>query len=383
MVSPRAARPLIARLSIRSPRRPSCICTAHRAEPAPCPVRLSSSSSSSPLSRRRFSSQQRPSDRARQAQPLIRDAVAQKSRLAGGTRGTQSVVVVAVLGAVAFYLYNSQTVPVTGRRRFNFLSDTYVEYAHAWEADDVVRQVRENGGYFLSDGDPRTIMVRRVMRKLIRVSGLSSLDWEVHVIADNQTANAFVLPGGKVFVHSGIIPVCRNEDALAAVLGHEIAHDTASHAAERLSAAWVVNLTAGSLFFLAGMARGMALFVLWTAVGGLYLPDLLYYLPMGRMQEVEADYVGLMMMAEACYDPREAVRFWQRMEVLQKLGEEQLPEVLSTHPSNTHRVAKIAEWVPLAMEKRAQSDCKGTSAFADRFRIALRRRIPLREVERP
>jgi predicted Zn-dependent protease len=147
------------------------------------------------------------------------------------------------------------------------------------------------------------------------------------------TANAFVIPGGKVFVHSGILNVCRSEDALAAVLGHEIAHNTASHAAERLSAAWVGNLTAGSLFFLAGALPGLALFGLWNVIGGYYLQDLLFYLPMGRKQESEADYIGLMMMAEACYDPRQAVGFWQRMESIQRLGGHEAPEMLSTHPS--------------------------------------------------
>lgn len=140
-----------------------------------------------------------------------------------------------------------------------------------------------------------------------------------------------------MFVHSGILNVCRNEDALAAVLGHEIAHNTASHAAERLSAAWVGNLTAGSLFFLAGALPGLALFSLWSFVGGFYLQDLLFYLPMGRKQESEADYIGLMMMAEACYDPRAAVGFWQRMEAIQRSGGQEVPEMLSTHPSVSGR----------------------------------------------
>lgn len=148
-----------------------------------------------------------------------------------------------------------------------------------------------------------------------------------------ETANAFVLPGGKVFVHSGILNVARNEAAVAAVLGHEIAHNAASHAAERLSAAWVGNLTIGSLFFLAGALPGLALFGAWTFVGGFFLQDLLFYLPMDRKQESEADCIGLMMMAEACYDPREAVGFWQRMERIQKMGGQEVPEMLSTHPS--------------------------------------------------
>lgn len=152
--------------------------------------------------------------------------------------------------------------------------------------------------------------------------------------ADNLgTANAFVLPGGKVFVHSGLLDVCGSEDSLAAVLGHEIAHQTASHVAERLSGVWIGNITAGSLFFLAGALPGLALFSLWNFAGGMYLQNLLYYLPMGRKQETEADYVGLMMMSEACYDPHKAVTFWQRMHAIQQKGGTEVPEMLSTHPS--------------------------------------------------
>ncbi|QLI71497.1 Mitochondrial metalloendopeptidase OMA1 [Metarhizium brunneum] len=332
------------------------------------------------LSQSRLQRSRDPYQRLRNARPLVPDILARRLTSAGRSRNSQAVVVVAVIGAIAFYFYNSQTVPVTGRRRFNFLSDKLVEQAHSRAAEAVILSVEEQGGHFLSDWDPRCMLVKRVMKRLIPVSGLPELDWEIRVIADNRTANAFVLPGGKVFVHSGILNVCRNEDALAAVLGHEIAHNTASHVAERLSAAWVGNLTAGSLFFLAGAVPGLALFGIWTLAGGFFLQDLLYYLPMGRKQESEADYIGLMMMAEACYDPRQAVGFWQRMEMIQKTGGQEVPEMLSTHPSNENRINKIKEWLPIAMEKRQESDCSGTSAFADRFRIALRRGIPVHEV---
>lgn len=142
-------------------------------------------------------------------------------------------------------------------------------------------------------------------------------------------ANAFVLPGGKVFVFSGLLNMCGNDDALAAVLGHEIAHQTASHTAERLSQAWVGNLTTGALFFLVGTLPGLALFAIWTATGAFVLPALMYELPMSRTHEYEADHIGLLMMAEACYDPRAAIPFWQRM----NHQGQQMDEVLSTHPS--------------------------------------------------
>ncbi|KAL2687273.1 hypothetical protein Neosp_004827 [[Neocosmospora] mangrovei] len=319
-----------------------------------------------------------PYERLREARPLVPNPVARKFTQAGSSRNSRLMVIATVLAAVGFYLFNSQTVPITGRRRFNFLSDTVVARVYSKAARETIEQVRAQGGHFLSDWDPRTRLVKRVMSRLIPVSGMTDLNWEIFVIADSRTANAFVLPGGKVFVHSGILNVCRNEDAVAAVLGHEIAHNTASHAAERLSAAWVGNLTAGSLFFLAGALPGLALFGLWNVVGGYYLQDLLFYLPMGRRQESEADYIGLMMMAEACYDPREAVGFWQRMDSLSRMGGQpgqEVPEMLSTHPSNENRIAKISEWMPKALEKREESDCRGTAAFADRFRQAMRRGV--------
>jgi len=98
---------------------------------------------------------------------------------------------------VAFYLYNSQTVPVTGRRRFNFLSDKLVAKAHERAAEAVIRQVQDQGGHFLSDWDPRAMLVRRVMKRLIPVSGMTDLDWEIHVISDNRALLAMLtLPLG-------------------------------------------------------------------------------------------------------------------------------------------------------------------------------------------
>ena len=147
------------------------------------------------------------------------------------------------------------------------------------------------------------------------------------------TANAFVTPGGNLFVFSGILRVCGNSDALAAVLGHEIAHAVASHSAERMSSACAANLFSGSVFFLVGALPGLALFALWSISGGRFIQNYLFSLPMTRKMETEADYIGLMMMAEACFDPREAVGYWRRMEHLHRHGGHEIPEMLSTHPS--------------------------------------------------
>jgi predicted Zn-dependent protease len=230
----------------------------------------------------------------------------------------------------------------------------------------VMYELERQGGRLLPEWDPRTKMVKRVMAKLIPFSGLADENWEVYVIDDPHTANAFVLPGGKVFVYSGILPLVKNDSGLAAVLGHEIAHNLADHIGERMSQSIGVNALMYSLVLLSA-AVGLAPFIMQIFGGSL---DIAFGKPMSRLQESEADYIGLMMMAEACYDPREAIGFWKRMDAAQQ---GQPPEWMSTHPSNQTRIEKILEWLPKAIEKREQSDCTTTMAFADMFKRAKAR----------
>lgn len=147
----------------------------------------------------------------------------------------------------------------------------------------------------------------------------------------SDEANAFVLPGGKVFVYSGILPITRNQHGLAAVLGHEIAHNLAQHHGERLSARIGSDILLYALIILTAPISGS---ILGTQVLGNWLLDTVFGRPMSRKMESEADYIGLMLMAEACYDPREAVTFWRRMERAHKAkGDAEIAEWLSTHPS--------------------------------------------------
>lgn len=235
------------------------------------------------------------------------------------------VIAVSVAAAGVFYYINIQTVPVSGRRRFNCYSEAKVRATGEAQAKRIEWELERAGGRFLDDWDWRTRLVRKVMSRLIPVSGMEDSEWEIRVIDDPNKANAFVLPGGKVFVFSGLIPIARNEHGMAAVLGHEIAHNLAEHVAERMSSQLGVNILLYSLISLTG---GIGLLIT-TWLGNAML-DLVFSRPMGRRQEAEADYIGLMMMAEACYDPREALGFWERMK---KMHEGEPPEWMSTHPS--------------------------------------------------
>jgi metalloendopeptidase OMA1, mitochondrial len=171
--------------------------------------------------------------------------------------------------------------------------------------------------------------------------------WEVTVIKSDKTANASVLPGGKIAVYTGIFPAAKTEAGLAAVLGHEAVHALARHGAERMSQKTMVDVV-GEVAKTALGASGakpvlsqgaMAAFGLGTQVGVL--------LPFSRAHESEADYIGILLAAEAGYDPRESIHLWERME--QASSGQAQPEFLSTHPSHGTRIKQLEKWMEEAM----------------------------------
>lgn len=308
--------------------------------------------------------------RLRSAKPLTRRTVSDVLR----SPRTHTFVAVAFAAAVLFYWYNLEVVPVSGRTRFNCYSEQTVRELGEAQYKLLLNDMERQGVWLLPPNAPAVRMVKRVMERLAQVAGPAARDevWEVNVIQNDNlsAANAFVLPGGKVFVYSGLLRIAQTDDQLAAVLSHEIAHNLAKHVSERLSA------SVGETFFLGGLLMALAAtpftFIAGYLFGGGAL-SLLFSRPMGRMQESEADYIGLMIMAEACYDPREAITLWGRMHrVQQQLGKEP-PEFVSTHPSNQHRIETITKWLPEALEKREESDCKGTQGFAEMFKRAMER----------
>lgn len=197
-------------------------------------------------------------------------------------------------------------------------------------------------------GTERAAMVERVGRRLAAVAG-KSYDWEFKLVQDDKTVNAFCLPGGKIAIYTGILPYTQNEDGLAAVMGHEIAHALARHGAERVSQQ---VLTESALTIVqAGLGQTspvvsgpvMAALGVGTEVG--------IMLPYSRLHEHEADSIGLRLMVRAGYNPHEAVRLWERMATMPG---ERPPEWQSTHPEPGVRARRIAEQIPtvLAEERR-------------------------------
>lgn len=191
--------------------------------------------------------------------------------------------------------------------------------------------------------DPEfTDPVREVGERIARVADKPNYQWEFAVI-DKDEANAFALPGGKVAVYTGLFPLASDTAGLAAVLGHEVGHALARHAGERMSQGVLLDLvlTVGAAALGGGSPQNQRLIYQALGLGA----QIGYVLPFSRSQEAEADYIGLMLMAKAGYDPEAALGLWQRFAEHDK---ERPPELLSTHPDPATRARNMRKWLPEA-----------------------------------
>jgi metalloendopeptidase OMA1, mitochondrial len=253
------------------------------------------------------------------------------------------LVLFALYGAY-YYFSHRETVPVTGRKQLVDISREqeaqlgYQSYQEILATEQVV-----------TSGDGVT-MVRRVASRLIaamqkKYPGADpGFEWEANLIQSDQ-ANAFALPGGKVAVYTGIFPVAANENGLAAVMGHEIAHAIARHGAERMAYQKLVQIGSMAAGVTVGDMSPQARQAVMGALGAGAKFGLL--LPFSRDHESEADHMGILFAAAACYDPREATKLWERMGQIS--GGQRQPEFSSTHPSHETRIRDLEAWMPEAL----------------------------------
>lgn len=202
------------------------------------------------------------------------------------------------------------------------------------------------------DSGPELEMVRRVASRLASATGKVSgdFDWQVSLIRSPQV-NAFCLPGGKIVVYTGILPITQNEPALATVLGHEMAHATSRHGSQRvLEQNLAQTALTGVAMSLSDMDYDKQRAVMGALGAGTQFGVLM---PFSRKHESEADAIGLLYMGRAGYDPRESIRFWQRME---NVGGPQPPEFLSSHPSHGTRIQQLEAEMPKALEEYNRSN---------------------------
>jgi predicted Zn-dependent protease len=241
-----------------------------------------------------------------------------------------SAIVLAVL------INACQTVQETGRSQFIVVSESQELQLGEEAYQDTLKKSR------LSTRSDWQAQLRRVGQRIAAAAGKPEYKWEFSVIQGKEV-NAFALPGGKVAFWEGIMPVAQDDNGIAVIMGHEVAHALARHGAERMSQQMGAQAIGQILSIGVGKVSPgirddfLQLYGLGATVGVL--------LPWGRTQESEADRIGLNLMAKAGYDPATAVAFWERMA---KVGGDKPPEFLSTHPSDETRIAQIKAWLPEA-----------------------------------
>lgn len=242
-------------------------------------------------------------------------------------------------------LAGCSSVPLTGRKQVLLVSDQEVLSSSLTQYNDYIKTATK------SSNAKQSAMVTRVGQKIaaateqyLRQNGLESevknFAWEFNLVKDQQL-NAFCMPGGKIVVYEGLLGIVGSDDELAVVVGHEVAHAVAKHSNERMSQQLMAQYGAAIL----GQAvsnRSTAVQQLATSVYGIGA-QYGVMLPFSRKHESEADYMGLVFMTMAGYNPDVAVGFWQKMSAG---GSGSVPEFMSTHPSDATRIAEIKRWLP-------------------------------------
>lgn len=265
------------------------------------------------------------------------------------------------LTVVTLFLISCSTVPITGRKRVNFVSDAevlpmaFAQYKGFLEENKLstnkakTNEVKEVGA-----------RISQAVDQFMRVNGMKaeadSYRWEFNLVED-ETVNAWCMPGGKVVFYTGILPICKNTDGIAAVMGHEVAHAFAKHGQERMST--------GTLQQLGGVAVAVATAnkspeqqQIWNTAYGIG-SQVGVMLPFSRTHEREADRLGLVFMIMAGYNGEEAAEVWVRMS--ERAGGQSPPEILSTHPSNQSRIEDLRTFLPEARAYAKKFNAKTAS----------------------
>jgi predicted Zn-dependent protease len=264
----------------------------------------------------------------------------------GGRRiggGFKLLPILLFAGYLAYYwLSHQERVPLTGRKQLVDINRQQEAALGLRSYEEILATSR------VVQGGPVVDKVREIGQRLAAVAEDPGSQWAYTVI-DSREANAFCLPGGKVAVYTGILPITQNDDGLAIVMGHEIAHAIARHGAERIAQQKLVQLGTLAVGVASSDMDPRTRMAVMGALGvGAQYGVLL---PFSREHESEADYMGLIYAARACYDPREAPRLWERMAQASRGAP---AEFMSTHPSNQTRIKQLNDWMPEALKIRQE-----------------------------
>lgn len=231
------------------------------------------------------------------------------------------------------FVFSCTTTPETNRKALSLVPEQQMVQMGAQSYQEISSNEKVSTDPYLNE------LVTRVGTRIANASQMK-MDWEFKVFAEPDTINAFCLPGGKIGVYTGILPVAQNEAGLAAILGHEVAHATAHHSTERVSQALLLNLGLGLAEINLNNSKYRGLILAALGVGA----QVGVLLPYSRMHESEADEIGLTYMARAGYDPSEAAALWVRMGEAEKGARP--PVFLSTHPRSQDRAEELRGLVP-------------------------------------
>jgi len=246
--------------------------------------------------------------------------------------------------ATLFGCCGCKTAPITGRRQMMFYPEgTEVSMGQQSFADVVSKEPASTNSRYQQ-------IVERVGMRIAGVCERNDYQWETRVMASEEQ-NAFCLPGGKIVIYEGILPVCQNEAGLAVVMSHEVAHVLARHGGERMSQTAAVNVVQTGVGYALRNKEQVAKDLWMRAYGA--GTNYGFLLPYSRKHESEADQIGVMLMAKAGYDPAEAPRFWTRFASASKSANP--PEFLSTHPADARRASDLEKLLPQALEGYRQA----------------------------
>ena len=247
------------------------------------------------------------------------------------------------------FILSCSKVPITGTKQFNIIPDGQLYTMSFNQYDEFLKDAKKSSSKEQTDlvkkvGQKMKAAVEKFMAEKKLSSQLKDYKWEFNLVEDKQ-ANAWCMPGGKVVVYTGILPITKDENGLAVVMGHEIAHAIAEHGAERMSQSLVQQM-GGVALNVALESKSAQTKQLWNTVYGVGT-QVGVMLPFSRTHESEADQLGLIFMAIAGYNPNNAVDFWKRMS---QNNSQSVPEIFSTHPSDNTRIEDIKKHLPEAMK---------------------------------
>ncbi|MFP9113527.1 M48 family metallopeptidase [Flavobacterium sp. RHBU_3] len=265
---------------------------------------------------------------------------------------------IAMAGAMALTIAACSTNPITGKAQLNAVPNSqlfptaFTQYDQFLKENKVITGTKE-AAMVTSVGQKIKAAAEKYLASLGHSDYLAGYEWEYKLVQSDEV-NAWCMPGGKIVVYSGILPITKDEAGLATVLGHEVAHALLNHGGQRMTAEMAQQLGAAGLQVATQGKSETTQAILQQAygVGATYGA----VLPFSRSHESEADKVGLTLMAVAGYNPDKAIEFWQRMSA--KAGGSSTPELLSTHPSDATRIANITNEIPQAKANAAKLGVK-------------------------